>query len=97
MVIYLKTELINSINSNMKPFLDENQIKELNLTLDNILKDFEIIKKDKILTLDESRENQDLLKNFLSAKQVEGCSERTINYYKSTINKMLDCLKLKIE
>ena len=96
-MIHLKTKLINLIKTKMKPLLDENQVYELNNTLKSTLKDFEVIKKDETLTINESKENQDLLKNFLSAKQVEGCSERTINYYKSTINKMLDCVKLKIE
>ena len=81
----------------MKPFLNENQIIELNNTLKSILKDYEVIKIDKNLTISESIENQELLNNFLSSKQVEGCSERTINYYKTTILKMLDCVKLKIE
>jgi len=81
----------------MKPFINETQISELNTVLKNVLKDFEVIKIDKTLTINESKENQYLLDNFLSAKQVEGCSERTINYYKSTIIKMLDCVKSKIE
>ena len=93
----MKTKLINSIKTKMKPFLNEIQIEELNITLKNTFRDFEVIKKDKELTFKESKENQDLLNNFLSAKQVEGCSERTINYYKTTILKMLDQVKLKVE
>ncbi|MBE6490977.1 MAG: integrase [Methanobrevibacter sp.] len=93
----MKNKLIKLIKTKMKPFLNEIQVIELNNALNIILNDFEIIKKDKILTINESKENQDLLNNFLSAKQVEGCSERTINYYKTTIMKMLDCLNLKIE
>ena len=81
----------------MKPFLDDNQVNELNKILKMVLKDFDVIKKNNSLTVSESKENHDLLVSFLSAKQVEGCSERTINYYKSTITKMLDFVKLKIE
>ncbi|WP_458453367.1 site-specific tyrosine recombinase/integron integrase [Methanobrevibacter sp.] len=81
----------------MKPFLDENQIDELNIVLMEVLNDFEVIKNNSKLSIFDSKENNDLLDNFLSAKQVEGCSERTINYYKSTIFKMLDEIKLKIE
>lgn len=81
----------------MKPHLNEVQISELNKNLKLVLKDYEVIKKDKNLTIDETKENHELLINFLSAKQIEGCSERTIAYYKSTIFKMLDSLKLKIE
>ena len=97
MVIHLKNRLINSIKTKMKPFLNENQILELNNTLITIFKDFEVIKKDINLTISESIENQELLNNFLSSKKVEGCSERTIDYYNSTILKMLDCVNQKIE
>ena len=97
MVIQLKAKLINSIKIKMKPFLNKNQINELNETLKSTLKEYDIIKKNKKLTISESKENHELLNNFLSSKQVEGCSERTIDYYKTTINKMLDCVNLKIE
>ena len=81
----------------MKPYLNENQLTKLFETLNLTLNEFDIIKKDKILSIEESKENQDLLRNFLSAKQVEGCSERTIDYYKTTILKMLKKINLKIE
>ena len=81
----------------MKPHLNEIQISELNKNLKLVLKDYEVIKKDKSLTINETKENYELLINFLSAKQIEGCSERTISYYKSTIFKMLNSLNLKIE
>lgn len=97
MVIHLKTMLINSIKIKMKPFLNDGQINVLYKVLNNSLKDFELIKKDSSLSIEESKQNQDLLRNFLSAKEVEGCSKRTIHYYKTTIIKMLNCLNLKIE
>ena len=33
--------------------------------------------------------NDDYLKMFLDAKKIEGCSERTIQYYRVTIEKLL--------
>ncbi len=56
-----------------------------------------MIKINKNLTINESQENQELLKSFLAAKEIEGCSERTLAYYNSTIIKMLDSLNLRIE
>lgn len=43
---------------------------------------------------DDSKINDELdyLTEFLSAKKVEGCSERTLLYYKSTMYKMLEIL-----
>ncbi|WP_405309389.1 site-specific tyrosine recombinase/integron integrase [Methanobrevibacter sp.] len=93
----MKAKLINSIKIKMKPLLNKNQINELNETLKNTLKEYDVIKKNKKLTISEFKENKELLDNFLSSKQVEGCSERTIDYYKTTINKMVDCVNLKIE
>jgi len=61
------------------------------------LNEFEVFKKDNNLSVDESKENHELLMSFLSAKQIEGCSEKTINYYRNTIFKMLKSVNLKIE
>ena len=93
----MKTKIINLIKNKMKPILDENQTVELENTLISVLNDFNITKKDSKLSILEFNENQDLLNNFLSAKRVEGCSERTIIYYRTTIFKMLDEIGLKIE
>lgn len=81
----------------MKPYLDENQIEELNNVLKNTLNEFEIINKDNNLTISSIKKNQDLLDSFLSSKEVEGCSNRTIHYYKTTIVKMLDYVNKSIE
>ena len=40
--------------------------------------------------------NRDYLELFLSAKQIEGCSERTIAYYKATIVSMLEFIEVPI-
>ena len=61
------------------------------------MNEFEVFKKDNNLSVDESKENHELLMSFLSAKQIEGCSEKTINYYRNTIFKMLESVNLKIE
>lgn len=36
--------------------------------------------------------NETFLERFLDAKRIEGCSDRTLLYYKSTIQTMLDCI-----
>ena len=86
----MKNKLINNLNKAMKPFLDENQRIILENTMNKIFKDFNVVKINKSLSLEESKNNYFLLDSFLSAKHVEGCSERTINYYKSTLVKMFD-------
>ena len=93
----MKTRIINKIKSNMKLYLDENQLVILDETLRNIFKDYKIIKNESDFTLNESKENSILLMNFLASKHVEGCSQRTIIYYNSTIEKMLNMINKKIE
>ena len=86
----MKQKFINQIKKAMKPFLDENQRNILENTLNDLFKDFDVIQIDKSLNLEESTNNYFLLESFLSAKQVEGCSDRTLSYYNSTLIKMLD-------
>jgi len=38
---------------------------------------------------DSQQSYDELLKLFLSAKQVEGCSERSLKYYRTTLSKMI--------
>ena len=41
--------------------------------------------------------NEELLNMFLSAKGVEGCSNKTLNYYRKTLEKMLIIIDKRIE
>ena len=93
----MKTKVINTVKNKMKKTLEETEIVELENVLKETLKNFEVIKKEKNLSIRDSKKNQDLLEYYISAKRVEGCSERTISYYKTTISKMLEQVNLKIE
>ncbi len=94
---HMNSKLINLIKTKMNPILDENQLDELENILISVLNSYNVTEKVSNSSTLESNENQDLLDNFLSAKRVEGCSERTIIYYRTTIFKMLDEVGLKIE
>ena len=93
----MKSRIINKIKSNMKLYLDENQLVILDETLRNVLKDFDLVEAKCEFDVKQSQENSILLMNFLASKHVEGCSERTIMYYHSTIDKMLNVVNKKIE
>ncbi len=93
----MKSRIINKINSKMKLYLDENQLLILDETLRKILDDFDIVECETEMTIKESKENSALLINFLASKHIEGCSERTILYYRSTIEKMLETINKRIE
>ena len=93
----MKSRIINKIKSKMKLYLDENQLVILDETLRNVLKDFDLVEAKCEFDVNQSQENSILLMNFLASKHVEGCSERTIMYYHSTIDKMLNVVNKKIE
>ena len=82
----MKTKLISKIQNQMKPFLNQGQYLKLTNSLLNSLKDIEIIDNNND---SNEKDNFKLLKSFLSAKQVEGRSEKTLIYYYSTLEKML--------
>ena len=44
-------------------------------------------------TPNESTDNQEYLRLFIDAKKIEGCSERTLQYYNVTIDKLLNRIK----
>ena len=93
----MKSRIINKIKSKMRLYLDENQLVILDETLRNVLKDFDLVEAKCEFDVKQSQENSILLMNFLASKHVEGCSERTIRYYHSTIDKMLNVVNKKIE
>jgi integrase/recombinase XerD len=79
---------IESILNDMSDCLNITQMKQLQETL---------VKRLEYDTFEEEViENNEYLILFLSAKQVEGCSKRTIDYYQSTIAKMLNITNIPI-
>ena len=69
----------------MEPFLDNGKLKQLDLVLEQVLKNCTI---DSTASTDQRLSDDQMAEKFLSAKAIEGCSPKTINYYKQTINKM---------
>lgn len=76
------------IMNEMAEYLNINQLKKLQEVLLKQLSDKVQVK--------ETVDNEDYLKLFLDAKKIEGCSERTIKYYQSTIENMLARIKAPI-
>ena len=86
----MKTKIISKIQNQMKPYLNQGQYIKLTNSLLESLQDIDIVDKNNELS---NIDNFKLLNLFLSAKQVEGRSDKTLIYYKSTLEKML--LKIK--
>lgn len=85
----MKDKLITKIQASMAPMLNSEQLEELRRVLSNILHGVEITEK-KVPVPTEAKENGGLLDVFIAAKRIEGCSEKSLKYYDSTIRQMLD-------
>lgn len=68
--------VINTVLSEMQGLLDPHQLKHLAITLRQTLGP------------KQAEPGQDLLSLFLTAKEVEGCSPKTIAYYEATLRHM---------
>ena len=79
----------------MKSTLTAIQLEQLNGVLDSVLAGYEV---SPMPTSDEVRnkENAELLDVFLSAKRIEGCSEKSMHYYKSSIDKLVSAVKKNV-
>ena len=81
----MKNKIIAEIKREMKGALNKEQMELLVKTLEKYI--------DIPLVSDGHREHESsLLLAFISAKRVEGCSEKSLIYYESTIKNMLDSI-----
>lgn len=85
----MKDKLITKIQASMAPMLNSEQLEELRRVLTNTLHGVEVTEK-KVHVSTESKANGGLLDVFIAAKRIEGCSEKSLKYYDSTIRHMLD-------
>ena len=85
----MKEELMNKIIHGMLLFLDNAQMGHLLEVLNYALFGYEVKKSDGIEHEDIEQENIKILDAFISAKNIEGCSEKSLKYYRTTIEAML--------
>lgn len=88
----MKEQIIKEIEQQMSDFLNNEQKKKLSEVLQYVFFNIEITKIDNRMM----EETKDFEKLFLSSKRVEGCSERSLNYYKTTIDNMKEKINKKV-
>lgn len=81
----MKQKLINDIVNDMLPYLNNAQIERLQTVMQHALFYYEITDKGN----DNTSAEQDFVELFLSAKRIEGCSEKSLKYYRATIDAMV--------
>ena len=82
----MKQKLINEVVQGMLGYINNAQLQKLQQILEHALFDKEIVESYSA----QEDTSEDLLENFLSAKRIEGCSEKSLVYYRNTIQAMRD-------
>lgn len=81
-------EKVVSIINEMAEYLNVSQMKKLQEVLLKTFSEHEAAKAE--------ISNSEYLQLFLDAKKIEGCSERTIQYYRTTMERLLDTIATPI-
>ena len=83
----MKEEFIKEVVRQMGRHLDYQQQAILRDTIMTAMCGYDLVVCND--ASDSSANNEALVDAFISAKSIEGCSEKTLRYYRSTINKLL--------
>ena len=82
----MKEELVTGVMQQMLPYLDNAQLKHLRQVLEQTLFYYEVTG---VEIKPEEDDSNDLVAMFIAAKRIEGCSEKTLKYYQTTIESMI--------
>ena len=82
----MRNMIIKEIELKMQNWLNEEQMDKLCQTLEETLENVSVAAK---TDSDQKRDNETILEDFLDAKRIEGCSDKTLQYYRRTIFFML--------
>lgn len=92
----MKEQLTTEITRQMLPYLDNAQMEQLLEVLSHCFWGVQITPDLDAVQLKEKETNAELLEMFISAKRVEGCSEKTLKYYKVTLVRLFDVMDMHV-
>ena len=87
----MKEQLIQEIQRKMLPYLNNEQLLQLGDALTEALQGVSVSYEDTT----PKKEERDAVEAFITAKRIEGCSEKTLKYYRKTIESMLSTIAKK--
>jgi len=87
----MKEQLIRDIQCGMLPHLNNEQLVKLTDVLECICGHYEITAQ----AHEKQHTGTNAVDAFISAKRIEGCSEKTLDYYRNTIEAMLSSIGKK--
>ena len=88
----MKQRIMEEIVQQMLPHLDNLQLQKLQEILEHSLYNCEISEK----VNEEEDDSQKLIDSFVYAKRIEGCSEKTLKYYRTTIEAMTEAINIGV-
>lgn len=92
-----KTDLTNNILEDATHYLKGSQLMELNKTLNKHFQGYEIyVEQDIDLHKNYHEENKAILDIYIENKQLEGLSPRTLQYYRDTIESLLEYVDMHL-
>ena len=80
----MKEQLIQEVQRQMLPYLNNAQLKQLQYVLEGVLSGIELSHS----AGTAKTVKVDTVACFINAKRIEGCSEKTLSYYRQTIASM---------
>lgn len=89
----MKQNLIKDVVQRMLPYLNNAQNEKLQEVLQYTFANYDVTENKQ----QEKNSEQNFIELFLSAKRIEGCSEKSLKYYKATIEAMLDEIQKDIK
>ncbi|WP_281791414.1 site-specific tyrosine recombinase/integron integrase [Faecalibaculum rodentium] len=92
----MKQQLIADITREMLPILNNYQLQQLQKVLNHCLYRVDVKESESQISDPDKKSNEDYLNLFITAKSIEGCSTKTLKYYKATIRKMLSVLDISV-
>jgi site-specific recombinase XerD len=84
----MKEQLITEVQQQMLPYLNNEQLCKLRAAMEYCLHGIEIITTD----YEQMQDQSDAMSAFIAAKRIEGCSEKTLTYYRKTIDSMVTAI-----
>ena len=81
----MKEQLIAEVQQQMLPYLNNEQLRKLRAAMEFCLHGLQITQTDQ----KQEQEQTDATAAFIAAKHIEGCSEKTLTYYRKTIEAMI--------
>jgi len=85
----MKQEMMAEVMQQMLPYLDNAQLKQLRQVMEQTLFHYEVTGT---VAWQEADDGNDLISMFIAAKRIEGCSEKTLKYYQTTVDAMVTSL-----